>query len=195
MMESLTGPGIVLRRARHMDDDLKLTLLLRDAGKVIAIAKGGQRITSKLKAIQQPFVEADFQVFAPTHGVNGRLGGGRLIDSHSEISSNYEAFEIACRCCETVEALLPFRAPSAEVYDILRASLRSLQPVEKPALSPLREWVLFVARLLNALGHGDVSEMERRLLSGAPLERCVAHVDAELEKILPRRLKSVTEVR
>ena len=194
MMESLVGRGIVLRRVRHLDDDFKLTVLLRDAGKVMAVSKGGQRMASKLKSVQEPFVEAEFQVFAPPHGVNGRLAGGRLLDSHRALRSNIDAFNIACRCCEVVEMLLPYRAPSPDVYDILRASLQSLQSMDGPALSPLHQWVLFVVQILHVLGHGDVSETARRLLSEAPLERCVAHVDAELERILPYRLKSVTEV-
>ncbi len=194
MMDSISDVGLVLRRVKHMDNDFKLTILLRETGKVLAVSRGGQKMASKLKAIQEPFIEADFQVFAPPHGVNGRLAGGRLINSHMDLRSNIDAFNIACRCCETVEMLLPYRAPSPDVYDILRASLQSLQTTDESTLSPLRQWVLFVVRLLQALGHGDVTEMARRLLSEAPLEKCVAYVDAELEQILPYRLKSLIGV-
>lgn len=193
-MEPLSSRGLVLRRVRHLDDDFKLTLFLRDAGKVLAISKGGQKMASKLKAVQQPFVEADFHLFIPPHGVNGRLVSGRLLDSHERLSSNLDAFQMACQCCEVVEMLLPFRAPSPEVYDILRQSLQALQTLDSPSLSPLREWVLFVVRMLKVLGHGDVSEQASRLLSEAPLDRCVSLVNAELERILPWRLKSAVEV-
>ncbi len=190
MMDSISGVGLVLRRARHLDNDLKLTILMREFGKVLAVSKGGQRMSSKLKAVQEIFSEADYQVFVPAHGVNGRLVSGRLIGSHEKLRGNYDAFGIACRCCEVVEMLLPFRAPSPDVYDILRESLQSLQSSQ----SPLHDWVLFVVRILKALGHGDVSEKASQSLVDAPLERCVALVEAELERILPWRLKSTVEV-
>jgi hypothetical protein len=79
-------------------------------------------------------------------------------------------------------------------------------------LPPAEEWVLFVARLLRCLGHGDVTERLLALLEPSEreeasavldsptetalhvrpesLERCQNLVDAELERILPWRLKS-----
>jgi DNA repair protein RecO len=194
MMESISSVGLVLRRVRHLDSDFKLTILLRDFGKVAAISKGGQRLLSKLKAVQEPFSEGDFQLFVPPHGTNGRLTGGRLINSHQNLRQNYEAFNAACRCCEVVEMLLPFRAPSPDVYDILRESLQSLQSSGSPKPSPLHDWVLFIVQILKVLGHGDVSEQASRYLADAPLERCVTFVEAELERILPWRLKSAVEV-
>ncbi|MCG3205462.1 MAG: DNA repair protein RecO [Elusimicrobia bacterium] len=193
-MESLLSRGLVLRRVRHLDNDLRLTLFLRDVGKVLAISKGGQRMASKLKAVQQPFVEADFHLFLPPHGVHGRLASGRLISSHERLSSHLDAFQMACRCAETVEMLLPFRAPSPEVYDILRQSFQALQGSLNLELSPHRQWVLFVVRLLKVLGHGDMSDQASELLSRAPLDQCVTFVEGELSRVLPWRLKSDVEV-
>ncbi|MBV9080086.1 MAG: DNA repair protein RecO [Elusimicrobia bacterium] len=208
-MNSLSGPGIVLRRHKRGEEDIRLTLFFRDAGKLLATSKGGQKPASKLKALQEPFTEADFHVFAPEHGVNGRLAGGRLMDSHQGLRGRYEAFETASRACETVDVLVPFRAPSGDVYDILRTVLRSLAAGSPPTV----EWVLFVTRLLMCLGHGDVSdrllallEPSERAAAGAAfesraddaqlsvqpqsLERCLNLVNAELEHILPWKLKS-----
>lgn len=193
MMDSVSGVGLVLRRERHLEQDLRLTILMRDAGKVKAISKGGQRLSSKLKAIQEPFTEADFQLYLPPHGGYGRLAGGRLVHSHQNLRAHLEAFQLACRCCEVVEALLPARAPSPDVYDILRQSLQVLQTPE-PHGSPLHEWVLFVVRLLKTLGHGDVSAETGRLSTEGSLTHCVAFLESELERILPWRLKSTVEV-
>jgi hypothetical protein len=90
--------------------------------------------------------------------------------------------------------LLPFRAPAPDVYDILRQSFQALQTIGASQPSPLHEWVLFIVRLLKAMGHGDVSDEAAALLSGSPLQRCVSFVEAELERILPYRLKSTIEV-
>ena len=208
-MNALTGPGLVLRRAKRAEDDMRLTVFFREFGKVLATSRGSQKPKSVLKAVQEPFTEADFHVFAPEHGVNGRMAGGKLIDSHQGIRTRFDAFETASRACETVDVLVPFRAPSPEVYDILRSALRSLSA----GSSPVVEWVLFVTRLLVTLGHGDVSERLTALLEPsereaaeaaivstgmspaltvqpATLERCLNLVNAELEQILPWRLKS-----
>lgn len=208
-MNALTGTGIVIRRTRREEDDLRLTLFFRDHGKLLVTSKGGQKPGSRLKSVHEPFTEGDFQVFAPENGVNGRLAVGLLIDSHQGIRARFEAFEIASRACETVDVLVPFRAPASDVYDILRSALRSLSTGSPPPV----EWVLFVARMLISLGHGDISERllallepsEREaageaivshegsahlLVQPASLERCLNLVNAELERILPWRLKS-----
>lgn len=193
MMDSIVGPGIVLRRSRHLDHDVKLTILFRDFGRLGAVSKGGLRMNSKLKSVQEIFTEADFQMFAPPHGTHGRLSGGRLINSHRALRQNVEAFGTASRCLEVVDTLLPYRAPAPDVYDILRRSLQAFQ-ASGASQPPQHEWVLFIVRLLKVLGHGDVSDEAAKLLSGSPIERCVAYVEAELERILPWRLKSTVEV-
>jgi hypothetical protein len=208
-MIPLDGLGLVLRRAKIGEEDLRLTVLLRESGKLLAVAKGGLRPQNKLRALQEPFTEADFHLFVPSdHGVNARLAGGKLVDSHQGLRTRYDAFETASRTIETVEALLPFRAPAPDVYDILRSALRALSAGQPAA----EEWVLFVARLLRCLGHGDVTDRLVALLEPseretaeaaletseesalhvrpASLERCQHLVDAELELILPWRLKS-----
>src|SRR5689334_4933800 len=109
-MESLSGPAIVLRRVRHLDTDARVTLLVRDAGKLLATLKGAQRPSSKLRALIEPFSEIDVQLFAPLHGVNARMAGGKLLSSNQALRTRLEAFSLAAKACETVDALLPFRA-------------------------------------------------------------------------------------
>lgn len=208
-MIPLTGTGLVLRRSRRGEVDVRLTVFMREVGKVLVLSKGGQRPQFKLRSLQEPFTEADFHLFVPPdNGVNGRLAGGKLIDSHQGLRTRYDAFETASRMLETVDVLVPFRAPAADVYDILRAALRTLAS----GMPADEEWVLFVARLLRCLGHGDIAERLLTLLEPsereaagaaldssteaalpirpASLERCQNLVDAELEQILPWRLKS-----
>ena len=59
-MNALTGPGIVLRRAKSAEDDMRLTVYFREFGKVLVTSKGSQKAKSVLKAVQEPFTEADF---------------------------------------------------------------------------------------------------------------------------------------
>lgn len=165
-----------------MEEDTRLTVLLRDHGKLSVVSRGSMRPGSKLKAVQEPFSEADFQIYVPAHGTHGRLTGGKLIDSHQPLRQRYDCFETACKCCEVVEMLLPFRAPSPEVFDILRQILGSLQMT----VDPRQEWVRFVVRMLECLGHGDLSSK----VESASMDQSLAVVDEELKQILPWRLKS-----
>ena len=208
-MIPLTGLGLVLRRSKRAEDDFRLTVFLRDVGKILVLAKGVHGPKSKLRSLLEPFTEADYNLFVPPdNGVSARLAGGKLLDSHQGLRRNYEAYHSAARMVETVDVLVPYRAPAPDVYDILRASLQALSV----GRSAPEEWVLFVAHLLPCLGHGDVTERLLALIEpfereaagaalGSPtetdfrvrpasLDRCQTLVDAELERILPWRLKS-----
>lgn len=181
-MESLTDSGIILRRTRHLDDDARLTVFLREHGKMSVISKSSIQLKSKLKSLQEPFSEADLQIYLPPHGVRGRLTGGKLINSHEPLRRSYEAYVIASSCCEVVDTLVPFRAPSPEVFDILRDTLAAL---EAPGAGR-EQWIRFVEKLLKSMGHGDITPQTTE----GSLERRFAVVNGELEKILPWRLKS-----
>jgi hypothetical protein len=211
-MNILTDRGLVLRRVRHLENDVRLTLLLRETGKVLAVSKGGRRFSSKLKSVQEPFTEADFHVFLAPHGFNARLMTAQLVNTYFPLRGHVDAFETASRCCETVDVLLPFRAASPDVFDILQCALAAMCATKQPR----REWVVFVVRLMRTLGHGDFTEavldviepaeramletalhmgprregMADLILSPISLGRSTAFVEKQLEQVLPWRLKS-----
>ncbi|MCB4756698.1 MAG: DNA repair protein RecO [Elusimicrobia bacterium] len=206
------SPGIVLKRERHLEQDSRIVLFLKDFGKVMTSVKGAQRMTSKLRPLQEPFIEADYQLFLPDHRPHARLISGRLINSHHNIRHNTAAFETASKCCETIDILFPFRAPSPPVYDLLRKTLQSLQATPEASV----EWTCFLWHFLKVMGHGDylptllhlsnktketngreaphhlyIDEMGISIsLSRENLNRCVAFFEDRLEWIMPRKLKS-----
>ena len=157
--------------------------------KILVVGRGSQKMNSKLKSLQQPLTEADFQVFLPTHGIHARLIGGQLVSSHPLLRKNVKAFGYACKCSEMVDVLVPFRVGTPEVYDILQHAFRSL------CLNPIPEleWIQFVVRLLKALGDGDIKRDIQVLMpspSALNINRALALVDSHLERVLPWRLKS-----
>lgn len=204
--------GLVLRRVKHLEKDVRLTLFLRDIGKVFVVARGAQGMNFRLKSLLELFSETDFQIYLPRHGLYGRVIGGKLLDCHQNLRLNVAAFGVACKSCEVIDFLLPFRAPSSDVYDVLQRCLHGLQAKGDPRI----EWLLFVMRLLKVLGHGDISgdimrllppheeDILRPLLSGEKQKNDPAHplvlspsfrramgvAHAHLERILPWRLKS-----
>ncbi len=205
-----TGPGLVLRRTRHMEQDVRLTVFLREVGKIVVLAKGGLKSANRLKALQDPLTEAEYHILLAPQGIHGRLIGGKLIASPHLFSKNWDNFSLASKCCEVVDCLLPFRAPSPDVYDILHATL---QRVATESLSA-QHWIQFNLRLLNALGYGELTEDVLRLLqpdefnrfrdgaadeefdstwqtvSASSLNRCQAFLEARLSALLPWPLKS-----
>lgn len=202
-MQPFSGPGLVLRRNRHQEQDLRLVVLLREHGKFLILSRGGLKFSTKLKALQEPFTEADFHLSGTAHGLNARLIGGKLIRSSHPLSGNLEAFTMASRCTEVVDSALPYRAPSPEVFDILRGTFQTLSLGENPD----HIWLDFCLNILRCLGYGDVSSDLMRLLpaseravdsarphwsslSPASLRRCQSFLEPRLEQILPRPLKS-----
>lgn len=181
-MNSVTSLGVVLRRARHMENDMRLTLFLRDVGKVFVVAKGGQKSSSKLKAFYDLFTEAEFQIYIAPHGLHGRLTGGKLQDSHTGLRQSVEAFQMACQCCEVVDALVPFRAPSPVLFQVLSETLDNLSHGHDEDVV----WVTFLTQMLKCLGHGDFSSEIRDQSLPAAREL----VEGHLSQILPWKLKS-----
>lgn len=203
--------GIVLRRSRHKEDDVRIVLLLRAHGKVESVARGARRVSSKLKSLIEPFSESDIQIFLPGGSVYSKLISGRLISSHLGLRGDYARFSLASQCCETAEILLPYRAPAPDLYDVLRDALVRLES----APDARWEWPLFVVRLFDRMGHGDLlpriltflpderrSKAEaffRQTVGGggsfsdlpeADLQRVSGVIQPHLENVLPWRLKS-----
>lgn len=186
-LDSLIGRGLVLKRARHLDDDSRLTVFFRDVGKIQVLCKGTQKMRAKLRSLTELFVEADFHLAISAHGLSGRLIGGRLLESRRFLCEKFNRFETASRILETVDVLLPARAPAPEVFDILRQALQALKAAPEPDWA----WVQFVVKLLKCLGHGDMLESgSMDPSSPSNLLAWLSRVDEELERLLPRRLKS-----
>ncbi len=210
-MSLLTDHGLVLRRNRSLEDDVRLSLFLRSTGKITVVVRGGRKNQSKLKSLVEPFTEADLQIFLPPHGVHGRLIGGVLLDSHVGLRGRVETFAYASKCAEVVDVLVPHRMPSSDLYDILRWSFHSLKSSAVPELI----WMVFVVKLLKSLGYGDISneildvnhESDHATLvrylqdelsileSCVPISekgrgRCIAVANSYLERLLPYPLKS-----
>ncbi len=169
-MNLIPGPGLVLRRNKHLETDVHLHLFMKETGKVYATVKGGQRFSSKLKSLQEPFTLAEFQVYR------------QIQESHQFLRTDYKSFLVASKCCEVIDALLPFRAPSPDVFDILHHTLQGFQSIPEPE----RVWIRFVVELLENLGHGDMSKD----LNQRSLGYSLAYVESRLESILPWKLKS-----
>jgi DNA repair protein RecO len=150
----ISGLAIVLKRTTHKESDVKLFLFFREQGKLMAISKSAQKAMSKLKSLHEPFTLGDLQVSLPVHGFQGRLIGGQLIQTHEPLRSRWRNMEMAFRCSEALDLLLPFRAPSPDVFDILRQTLRDLSFSSEPEI----EWIQFIIRLLQVLGHGDIKD-------------------------------------
>jgi recombinational DNA repair protein (RecF pathway) len=149
----INDTGIVLYRSRFADEDIRTKIFLKTGGKALLSIKSGLKLSSKLKSLTEPFTEADYQLYLPPHSPSGRVIGGRPLQSFQYLKSNVPAFSIASQCCETIELLFPFRGASAQAYDLLQNTLKTLNTPDLPTI----EWPLFIFQLIHVLGHGDYS--------------------------------------
>lgn len=205
-MQTLSGTGIILHRKRHLDHDVQVTLFMRETGKVLGVIKGAQKMSSKLKVLQEAFSEIEVQIYSHEGSSHARIIGGKLLNSHMPLRQNTGRFFVASQCCELVQAAIPFRAPSPDTFDVLQETLENLEK----APNAQAEWVFFVLRLMRVLGHGDLAaallrhsgvaaqkwpspEVElRRILSlnASFLNRANAFVNTQIRQLLEKPLKS-----
>ncbi|MFN0117183.1 MAG: DNA repair protein RecO [Elusimicrobiota bacterium] len=175
-MKTYTSAGIVIKREKHLESDDRLIVFTKEWGRLLLNAKLSRRLFSKLRSVQEPFVEADFYFAMPEHAYYGRLISGKVIDSHQGLRNHLLAYGIASQCCEVINNLLPFRAPSPDVFDILRTVLRVI-----PHSQPRFLWVLFLRRFLWVLGHGDLTSNLMDLCPPQEKERWESHFHLEFE--------------
>lgn len=141
----------MLRTLRLGEADRILTVLLREAGKVRAVAKGVRRPQSKLGGRVEPLVE-----------VRGLFWKGReldvvtqieAIDVHRRVRENLDRLTQALAMAEVVDGLLPDRQPVPELLTMLLGALRRLEGDPWELVAPA-----FFLKLLALEGSAPVVE-------------------------------------
>lgn len=122
--------AVVLRTQKLGEADRIVTLLTRRHGRVRAVAKGVRRTKSKFGARLEPFGHVDIQLY------EGRnldvVTQVEAIGLHgSALAGRYAAYTSGTAMLETAERLTAVeREPSAPLYSLLVAALRSLSSGE-----------------------------------------------------------------
>jgi DNA repair protein RecO (recombination protein O) len=138
--------GVVLRRRNLGETDRLVTLLTRERGKVVVVARGARRPRSRLGGRLEPAAR-----------VRALVAEGRTLDTVSQVEvleanatlrTDLHRLGIASILLEMTDRALADRQPHPEVYRLLRVALSMVRHGRAEFV-----WPWFAARLLVLLGH------------------------------------------
>lgn len=146
-----TAEGVILKRRNYQESDRIVTVFTREYGKIMAIAKGVRKISSRRSGHLEIFTQARFILYQ-----------GKTWDHVAEVSSlsQFELFRrdltrasFAYYACELLDYLLPDRQSHECVYDRF---IQLLQILSTPASAidlqkEIYEFALHILRLLGFL--------------------------------------------
>lgn len=160
-MPDVSVHAIVLRRRDAGESDRRLTLLTEELGKVDAIAKGARKAASRLAGVSDPLSMAILNLAEGK--VNRFVTQAQPLSSFRGLRTDYERLSFALALVELYAAVLPVEQPLPEAYELLIASLRSLEKHPKPLVALL--WAQ--TKLLDISGFAP--QLETCVVTGAPL--------------------------
>lgn len=145
-MRSLKVLGIILTRRNFSEKDKLLTVFTPGEGKVIVLAKGMRRLTSRRAPDLELFNEVRLVLH---HGKTFPLvTESQVVENFSALRQNLKLVGYAYYLSEVLDRLLPERQKHEEVYQLFRGVLLDLS--SKDPETKVKE---FVIRLLWELGY------------------------------------------
>lgn len=174
MIRSEKIHAIVLKRISFGDADRILTLLSREHGKMVVVAKSIRKITSR----KAPHVE----LFRHMEGyiVRGKgipiLIEAKTIHSFSRLQEDIEKVATAYRIVEEVERFLPENEPHDNIFEKILETFSILQNKKSPYTEISAHFTHYLLWDLGFLPHG-------KILNGTT-------IDTFVEDLLESRLKS-----
>lgn len=142
----LRSRAIVLRTGNLGEADKLLTLLLPQAGKIKAVARGSRKTKSRFASLVEPLNLGHF-LLKPGKTFYIFIQG-ELIKSYTGLKRDLEKLAYAQYFCELCEHSLPEGEPAEKIFLLLLAALENL---EKDAC-PARVARCFELNLLEELG-------------------------------------------
>lgn len=175
MIRAYQAQAIVLKKAKMGEADVRLTLLTKERGKIIVMAKGLRKITSR----KAPYLD----LFSH---ININLYQGKSFDIVTDVTpiNNFKNLKTKLRnialtfkIAEVLERILPLDEPCGQVFESLLESLEFLE--KAPEEEVMSIWHDFANQLLWQLGY---------LTEGKILKN--RELDNYLESVLEKSIKS-----
>lgn len=118
--EAMTG--MILSAAPVGEFDKRLVILTRERGKIAAFAKGARRPQSALLACSQPFVYADFMIYAGRTSYT--VSSAEVHNYFGELRENLSGACYGCYACEVIDYLTRENMETIEYLKLLYQTLR-----------------------------------------------------------------------
>jgi len=150
-MKSTSTRAFVLRAVDFGESDRILHLLLPDAGRVTAIAKGARRSRRRFAGSLDLFQHLRVQIDRRRRGAMARLDQAVLLRSFGALRVDPSRFAVGCYLLELLDRMAPeggARADTRRLFDFALAALELLS--QRPVDGSLR--TLLELRALEALG-------------------------------------------
>ena len=148
MSKSFNSEGIVLKRINYSDADRIVTIYTKKFGKVVAMAKGVRKTSSRKKGGLEP------GTLSLCHFVRGRgmllVTQTSIINSFSNSQSDLVSITQTFQILEIIDALTVEEEPNHVVYNTLLESLSIMESNGSKKTRLLEN----IKTILNALGFG-----------------------------------------
>ena len=173
----MSTDAIVIRVQPWREHDQLVTLYSRIHGKVLAVARGALRPTSKQALALDPGALIVCQ-FTPSRSQFPIITGAQALRSWGNLKSQPHAWAVAQFFLEVIHAAVFDDQPDEHVFAVLASALDALETGHEP-LGVLRE---HQCHLLEALGYGH---------HDAPTGTGRSPLDDEFEQIAQRQFVSL----
>jgi DNA repair protein RecO (recombination protein O) len=125
MVKSYISEAVVLKRFNYREADRVVTFYSKDYGKVVCLARGVRRMTSKKKSSLELGTQARF-FWVEGRGFN-HLTQTDLINSHSKLRDDLTTITQLYQLLEIVDGLTVEEQENQEVYHLLTQSLEMVE--------------------------------------------------------------------
>lgn len=147
-MKEHGSTGFVLSVRPLGENDLLVTLLTPDQGKLVAVAPAGRKSRKRFGGALDLFVQLSFTLVLRRAGVLPRLREAEPLELYLPLRQELSSLALASHAAECTAALLPEGDPAPEVHDLFAIYLEYLVTKGGSALAYCR----FLMRLLAICG-------------------------------------------
>lgn len=190
MANILKTEGIVISRRGSYNQDIYLTLMTREEGRMDVIAKRSKSYKSALNAASRTFVCAEYILL--TRYKTPVVQSADILSANFEILDSLNLIGCASYIAEITIKTLPENVPEERIYYLLKESLALLAEGKLSTLKIRAHYIYNLCFELglspaDALKSGEMGEGLRMQIGGDKFERLLKFFDY-LGKIEPRRL-------
>lgn len=150
-MSSLTLEAIILRRSNFGEADRVVTVLTKNLGKIVVIARGVRKITSRRAGNVELLNIVKIGLFK---GKGYTLTEAQSIETFPRIKSNLSVSTAGFHILELIDKLLPENDPNPRVYDLARETLIEF---ERSPRQIILRW--FEIKILKLTGFWSLSRI------------------------------------
>ncbi|HLD50888.1 DNA repair protein RecO [candidate division WWE3 bacterium RIFOXYC1_FULL_40_10] len=177
-MRKYNVTAIVLKNSAHKDADKLFTMLSQENGKIIAIAKGVRKITSRRSGSLDTLNKIKLAISQSDSGFKF-INEVQLIESFPRLKKDYEKVKKALYLAELVNKTVFEEIDSELIYNIFEKSLQALNDSADNADLIVSKFEL---NLLKHLGYGvDLNILKEKKFAKFK-EKVKSHISLTLDE-------------